>query len=285
MVYVITVIFILAYALILCALKAKDILKPDSFVNNLTVFVGWLVALAIAGIHLRKNRLDNIALNKAETKKRLEIEAFKELNKAITDLSRSFGSVSVKYWTWPSKLKLHIENPLIFIFNRSEIDLNFSEQLIKLGHAEVDFVTAIEGNEIVIIQFDHFKKFLHLEIEDIKEAVECFRSYFSKVDENDLITREGHLDFEKRCEEMNEQFVQFYTYLYDYRIILMNRLLGQVFETKMPERKPKDPKYKHLTEAAKKEEVEMRFEKRLKKILDCREGASAEPCTKPFGTG
>lgn len=267
MVYAFTAICILTYALVLYVLKATDTLKPDSFVNSITSFVGWLIALSIAWIHLRKNRLDNIALNKAETKKRLEIEAFKELNKAITDLSHIFGSVSVKYWTWPSKLKLHIENPSIFIFNRSEIDLDFSEQLIKLGHAEVDFVTAIEGNEIVIIQFDHFRKFLQLEIEDIKDAVECFRSYFSKVDENYLITSEGYLDFERRCEEMNEQFVQFYTYLYDYRIILMNCLLGQVFETKMPERKPKDPKYKHLTEVAKKEEVEMRFEERLKKIL------------------
>lgn len=267
-VYLVTLILILAYPVGLYILKNKGKIDGDTLAVGVTSFVGWIVALLIAWIHLRKNRLDNFILNKQETKKRLEIEAFRELNKAVSNFSSTLGSISVPYWTWPSKLKLHRENPQIFGFDIREIDVKISNQIIKMGYAEVDFVITIEAHEIVVLQYDYLRKFIQLRIEDIKEAIDGFRSYISKINIEYLIENEGYSDFEKRCNEMNDQFVEIQMYLHDYRIMLMNYFLGEVFESIVPERKPKDPKYKTLAEVAKKEEVEREIEDRLQKILD-----------------
>lgn len=273
LVYIVTLLLVLAYISGLYILKNRGKIQEDTLALGMTAFVGWLVALLIAWIHLRKNRLDNLTLNKQETKKRLEIEAFRELNNAISKFSNTIGSVSVSYWTWPSKLELHRRNPSIFSFNRTEINPKISEQIIKLGYAEVDFLTAIEANEIVILQFDHLRKFIQFKIYDLKEAIESFRSYFSEVDDEYLAKSEGYSDFERRCKEINEQFIEIHCYLYDYRIQLMNSLLGGVFDTKVPERKPIDQRYKKLSEVAIKEEVEREFAERQKKII--REGELA----------
>jgi len=47
----------------------------------------------------------------------------------------------------------------------------------------------------------------------------------------------------------------------------MNSLLGEIFDKKVPERKPRDPKYKTLKELAIKEKVEKEAETRELKIL------------------
>jgi len=268
-VYLVTLILILAYPIGLYALKNKGKIDEDTLAVGLTSFVGWIVALLIAWIHLRKNRLDNFLLKKQETKKRLEIEAFRELNKAISNFSSTLSSISVPYWTWPGKIKLYRQNPQVFSFDIREIDLKISEQIIKMGYAELDFVTTIEAHEIVVLQFDYLRKFIYLRIEDIKEAIEEFRSYYiSKINIEYLKENEGYSEFKKRCNEMNRRFVNIQMYLYDYRIILMNFFLGDVFENVVPERKPKDPEYKTLTEIAKKEYVEREFDERQQKILD-----------------
>lgn len=267
-IYVLTFVIIFFYAIIQYFLKYKGVIKTESLINNITSFVGWLVALGIALIHLHKNRLDNLILNKRETKQRLEIQAFREINDAISKFSNTMGSVSVGYWTWPGKLRLHIKNPSVFSFDKNELDLKISEQIIKMGYAEANFVIAIEAKEIIIIKFDHLRMFIHLRVEDIEESIERFRSYLFDVDEKYLTTSEGCTYFQKRCEEINEQFVEINGYLYDYRIELMNSLLGDIFDVKVPVRSPKDSRYKILTEIAEKEDVEREVEERQMKLME-----------------
>ena len=47
--------------------------------------------------------------------------------------------------------------------------------------------------------------------------------------------------------------MDFVSYLIDYRIELMNSMLGEIFDSTVPHRKPKDPNIKTLIEIAKKE--------------------------------
>lgn len=90
-IFALTVAIIVVYGAALYFLRSKGILQPESFVENMTAFIGWLVALLIALIHLRKKRADSLILNKQETKKRLEIEAFRELNNAVSTFSNTIG--------------------------------------------------------------------------------------------------------------------------------------------------------------------------------------------------
>lgn len=262
-----TLILFLGYPFILYWLRRKGVIKPESFINNISLFVGWLVALFIAWIHLLRNRIDNLAISKQEIKNRLQIEAFRELNRAISKFSNATSDISASYSTLPSKLELHIENTSVFSFNKVEVYRQISEQTTKLYYAHAEFLTSIEANEIVIIQFDHLRKYIFLRIENIKKALENFNSYFLKVNYDSLKKWEERPKFRKRCEEISEQFIEIQCYLFDYRILLMNHLLGEVFETKVPERKPKDSKYKILTEIAKKEDVEKEYEEWEQRVM------------------
>jgi hypothetical protein len=216
-------------------------------------------------------------LTKQETRRRLEIEAFREVNTAITSFSRDVGLISVAYWTWPSKLELSKKFPEISTFTPRDIDLGVSEHIIKLGKGEVDFVTAIEANEIVIIEFQHLRLFIHLRNEDLSRILDDFRSYIMERPPIYFTSDEGISDFRSRCKSVNDKFTEMISYLHDYRVVLMNYLLGNLFETEVPMRKPRDPKYKLLTEVAKKEEVEREIEESITEAM--REAGSSSDTT------
>jgi hypothetical protein len=58
------------------------------------------------------------------------------------------------------------------------------------------------------------------------------------------------------------------TFFYDFRRMLMNEFLGEVFDHTLPKRKPKDPKYKNLSELATKKVVEQRRQARIRKVKE-----------------
>jgi hypothetical protein len=70
------------------------------------------------------------------------------------------------------------------------------------------------------------------------------------------LSKEGLEDFKRECKSVEEVLFNVTMYLFDYRIELMNCLLGDIFETQVPRRKPIDPRYKTLVEIATKETVE-----------------------------
>jgi len=78
----------------------------------------------------------------------------------------------------------------------------------------------------------------------------------------DLLTKKGNSEFTKKYDEISDNLFTIQCYLFDYRIVLMNSLFGDIFDTKVPFRRPKDSKYKLLTEVAIKEEVEKELKKR-----------------------
>lgn len=82
-----------------------------------------------------------------------------------------------------------------------------------------------------------------------------------------MLAEEIFLQFKEYCKEINEDLFNISSWLHDYRIELMNSMLGDIFESKVPIRKPMDPKYKTLIELATKEKVEKELKERGSKIL------------------
>lgn len=265
--YVVTVLIILGYGIFLYILKERGSLTSTGFVNNITIFVGWIVALLIAWIHLQKTRRDNQLSKKEEIKKVLEINAFREINKAVSDFSGVLTSLYITYLTLPGKLRLHIQDPQPFKFNKIEVDLELNKQTAELHGGTANFLTAIESNEIVVIEFDHYRKYIQHRVDDVHKAIREFLDYFSKTSIPTLVTEEGCSEFEKRCHIVYEQLMNVQAYLFDYRIELMNTVLSEVFDKKVPERKPGDPKHKTLKELAVKEIVEKESAERELKAL------------------
>jgi len=66
---------------------------------------------------------------------------------------------------------------------------------------------------------------------------------------------------------LSEQFENIISFISDYRVDLMNHFLGNIFEKKIPERQPKDKKYKILKEIATTENIEKSKRKWLKNLL------------------
>lgn len=265
--YLITAVIILGYGATLGIFNYKGFLNFDNFISNLTIFIGWIIALLIAWIHLQKTRRDNTVTKKAEIKKNLEIAAFREINKGITKFSEKITSVSTPYISWPSRLKLHIENPTVFKFNTIEIDLEIQKQIVNLYKGHADFILAIESVEIMVIKFDHLRNYILLRVDDVIESIRNFQKYFTNINKKELLAGKSYSEFEKKCYEVHKEILNIQMYLFDYRIELMNSMLGDIFDAHVPVRKPKDPKYKILTEVAIKEEVKKEFKTREDKLM------------------
>ena len=249
-------IFIFLSLLIVLAYGAVEYFFQGKFAIFGNV-VGWLFALLIALNYLQKNRRDNQIAKKEEFKKSLEIDAFREINKSVTIFSYVISDISGYFRSLYSiNLFLYRRNPTIAKFNKIEIILELRKKHENLIQGLTRFLITIESNEIVVIQFDHLRKYIQFQIDDVNEKIDNFDQYFNKTEREKLVPEEGYSEFKENCDEIIEYFTNIQSYLFDYRILLMNSLLGDTFDTKVLMRKPSDPKYKILTEVAIKEEVE-----------------------------
>jgi len=261
-------IFVFLVLLIILTYGAIEYFYHVSFATFVNI-VGWLIALLIAINYLQKNRRDNQNAKKEEFKKFLEIDTFREINKSVTTFSEAISDISAFFRTLYSiNLFLYKINPTISKFNKMEIILELRKKHENLIQGLTRFLVAIESNEIVVIQFDHLRKYIQFQIDDINDKIDNFEQYFNKTEKVKLVSEEGYSEFKENCDEIIEYFVNIQSYLFDYRIQLMNSLLGDIFDIKVPMRKPRDPKYKLLTEVAIKEEVEKEAKERENRYLN-----------------
>jgi len=266
--YILTLFIILGYGVMVYILKSKGSLSENDFINNIAIFVGWIVALLIAWIYLRKTRKDNQIAKRDEIRKSLEIDAFREINKAVTTFSSRITDISTAYFfTWPYELKSHVQNPGMFKFNKTEIDLEINQQIVNLLGGSADFILAIEANEIAVIQFDYLRKYIQFKVDDVNELIRDFQKNLASMGIEGLRTEKNYSEFKRKCKEIHGELGNIQSYLFDYRIELMNSMLGDIFDSHVPVRKPRDPKCKILTEVAIKEEVEKEAKAREDKFL------------------
>ena len=260
-------IFIFLSLLIILIYGIMEYFYHGRFANFGNV-VGWLIALLIAINYLQKNRRDNQITKKEEFKKSLEIDAFREINKSVTTFCDAISDISVYFRSLYSiHLFLYRSNPTIGKFDKMEIILELRKKHENLIQGLTRFLITIESNEIVVIQFDHLRKYIQFQIDDVNEKVDNFEQYFNKTEKEKLISEEGYSEFKENCDDIIEYFTDIQSYLFDYRIQLMNSLLGDIFDIKVPMRKPRDPKYKLLTEVAIKGEVEKEAKRRENRYL------------------
>jgi len=255
LIYCLPLLIFLVYLYGIYYLKINKVLDVKDFINNLTIFVGWIVALLIGLIHLERTGRDNRLAKKEETRKTLEINAFREINKGITEFSSILSDISTPYVSLPGKLQLHLGNSLFFKFNKSEIDMELRKKDTEIYMGNIKFILAIESNEIAVIELDHYRKYIQFRVDDLHTIINSFLDYFSKLKILDLKTNENFDEFKKRSLEVYEKIGDIQSFLFDYRIDLMNSVLKEIFDKQVPERKPRDPKYRTLRQLAIKEEV------------------------------
>jgi len=266
--FIISLVILVFYVFIMIIFNLVGFLNTNDFILSISTALGWLIALIIAIMHLTKARKDNQAALKYEIKKNIQIDAFKEINKGIYKLSSGLSALSVIFLSLPGDYNLHKNIPLIS-FEKNKVLKEIRNKNNILSNKYTGFLLAIEAYEISIIDFDHYRKYIQFEIEDFKKAVDNFETYFNELDINKLKEDKKFSEFKNRCNKIFEDGNNIQGFLHDYRVLLMNSILGygEIFDKSVPERKPKDPKLKTLTELANKEEVKKEEERRIQAAI------------------
>jgi hypothetical protein len=253
--YVTTVSVIVVYLVGISFLAKLGLLEHKDFIQNLAIFVGWIVTLLLAIIHIRETQKDNQLGRREEVKRSLEKDAFRNVNEALTKFSEVISTITTPYRTVPVQLQFYRRELAISVL-QDFLNVKLPQQSISLWNGLTPFILAIESNEIAIIKYDHLRKFIQFRVDDAQEAIRKFQQYVQSTAVEVLLSKEGLEDFKRECKSVEEALVNVTMYLFDYRIELMNCLLGDIFETQVPRRKPIDPRYKTLVEIATKETVE-----------------------------
>lgn len=257
-VVLITTISILSLAALTYFLLEKKFITEEFFFGGIVVFLGWLFALLTSLIHTRQNREDSLIIQKNEIKKRLEIEAYKEVNKMILKNQNALTDISVFYIsTLKNKIKMEViqsnDDRIVLMKNVLEnLYLGIREQNENMIGAWADFMVSIETYEIVLIQFNKLKDALNKEFRKILFAIDEFDNYFLKIIRKKSLEKVTDLnELDQKIFGINEKLMDLACYLSDYRVELMHLALGDIFHSNIPKRKPQEP-FKTLMEIAKK---------------------------------
>jgi len=257
-VVLLTIISILSLAVLTYFLWVKKLIPGEFFFGSIVVFLGWLFAFLTGLIHTRQNREDNLIIQNNEIKKRLEIEAFKEVNKMIVKNQDALADISVFYTsTLKNKIRAEIihsnDNEIVLVKNvLKNLYLEVREQNTNLIGAWKNFIVSIETYEIVLIRFNKLKDALNEEFRKILFVVDDLEIYILKITRKKSLERKTDLDeLDQKILGINEKLMDLAGYLSDYRVELMILALGDIFPSKIPKRKVQEP-YRTLMEIAKK---------------------------------
>ncbi len=101
-------------------------------------------------------------------------------------------------------------------------------------------------------------------MDDLHKLLDEFDTYSLKLFDLTYIRQpQAYSELKDRCNRIWHFINSIHGYLFDYRIILMNSILSDIFDRSVPPRKPRDPKIKTLKEVAFKEEIENELERRF----------------------
>lgn len=53
------------------------------------------------------------------------------------------------------------------------------------------FVLSIESHEVVVIKYDHLRRFIQFRVDDAHEAINNFRDYIQQVNIDELLSASG----------------------------------------------------------------------------------------------
>ncbi|MBW2653810.1 MAG: hypothetical protein JRC91_02450 [Deltaproteobacteria bacterium] len=187
----------------------------------------------------------------------MEIKAFYDLNDSISNLSKSLTKFGVDFLILPSQLKIESRWVGFTLYDFIKPYL-IGNTFAEIRNRNIDFISSIESHEIVFIEFDHYRKKLFLEIEYLEKEYKQFRKFLRNKKTNDLLG-ESNEEFKSKTDKIYNMSLRIQTFLLDYRVILMNQFLGEIFDKKIPTRKPRGDGLKPLNEIAIKRAVEKEF--------------------------
>jgi len=223
-------------------LVKKELITEEAFYSNVLGFAGWIIALFIAWIHIRKNREDNLTIQNSEIRKRLEIEAFKEVNKTTEEINWALSEIG-SYYSYELIKELSSNKNTLFLHKlQTTYTLSNIEMKNKLNMLWLKFLIKTKAHEIVLLRFNDLINKLDLKFEKSALLVSEFRNHTQKIKTKNSLTSSELLEIKNKCMEIDKSFSSLGEGLIDYGTELQNEMLGEIFNSKIPKPKDKEPR-------------------------------------------
>lgn len=256
---------LIGYAAGLWCLQRTNAIDESTLVSGLALLVGWLLTLLIAWLHLQKSLEDNREAARLENQRQLKRVAVSEVLEATHHYSIKVGSIATYVGNLVNRLKCYPPQLMQNEAKKAAIqDLPLAPSDLLEAHS--NWGAVIEANQLTLLDLDHYR--LHIQ----HEALDRFNDLLnlSSVGYTALLAlpqeTEALTDFAEKAKEVSLRVTYLQAYLYDYRIILLNTMLGDVFDSRVPCRKPLDPEFRRLDDVSQ-EEVELEAARREAKAM------------------
>jgi len=241
-VILLTIISILFLAVLTYFLFVKKLIPEEFFFMSIVALLGWLFVFLTGLIHTRQNRDDNLIIQNNEIKKRLEIEAFKEVNKTIEDINLALSEIGA-YYGYELIKALSVNESTLFLdkLQKTYIQLNkqMEDRLLMLW---IKYQLKIRAHEIVLIRFNDLKKKLDFKFKKSVLLASEFVNYTQGLKIKNTLSNNEFLEIKNKCEKIDKSFSSLGKGLTDYGLELQNEMLGEIFNSKVPKPKDKEPR-------------------------------------------
>ena len=256
-----SVLIMAGYGITLALLKRSGAINGDAVVTGVTIIVGWLLTLLMAWLHLQKTHEDNRKIAIAQRKEDLRLNALKEVLKATQDYSSAVGSIWVSLSGLPSRLSAYPPD-----LQRREAEKAAIQDLpqfpVDLMDAHAAWGFTIEAHELTLQDLEHYRLYLHMRVQDRFHELVDLSTMAPPLLSRALNIPETFDELADLFKPVIDNLCQLQAHLHDFRVLLLNSSLGNLLESKVPPRVPRDPKYARLEDLATKEAVDQEIRER-----------------------
>ncbi len=240
-VVLLTVIIIFSLAGLVYCLLMKDLIPKEFFYMSIVALLGWLSAFLTGLFLTNQNRKDNLIIQNNEIKKRLEIEAFKEVNKMVEEINIALSEIGA-YYGYELIKELSSNEDTSFLGklqNYTQINKQMEDKLLMLW---LKYNLKIRTYEIVLMRFNDLKNKLDLKFKKSVLFASEFGNYTQRIKTKNSLTSNELLEIKNKCIKIDNSFSSLGKDLTDYSRELQNEMLGEIFNSKIPKPEDKEPR-------------------------------------------
>ena len=251
MTYLIPVLILLSGMLFLLLHPVE--VEPLVLVTIAIALIGW--PLAVDNIFLQINN---------SLKRKLETDTIKQIDGALVNISGTFSSSITFSNDFVGQPMKPLEN--LWYEAASKKYFYIAEEIVKMRGAFGDLYGALEANEIVIIHLEQYYRYLTIVIGDYIEHVEEINNKFLTATGDWELTKKKYKSEVAKFKALHVEWSNIAAYCMDFRKMIQNELLEDVFKRKLKPRQPLPGHGTTLDKLATKEEVQRLIDERNEKI-------------------
>ena len=232
-----TITSIFTLAVFTYILFVKKLIPEDFFFGSIVVYLGWLFVFLTGLFNRKQNREDNSRIQNNEIRKRLEIEAFKEVNKAIEKTATILAEKESCYYhmyTQMNEAPLDNTKSINLLLSGLEVIYNkMGQQTVGLPELWKIFNLRIKAHEIVLTEFEESFNVLKAKFKGSISLTRKFKKLFLDFKKSDNLTKNDLFTLKEKCKTIKGSLSGLGLCLKNYRVEIMNKMLGSIFNRKI----------------------------------------------------